>query len=173
MPPSPGKATNALIVGYDTRKGAEADVGRSDTVMLLRADPNNDTISLLSFPRDLVVDHPGCRAHPTPWRDRINTAYTFCGPSGTAKTVRALTGLPINYVITVDFHGFKQIVDKVGGVYVDVDQRYYNADSAASTPDDQPAARVPEARRRRRARLRPLPSHGLRLPPHRPPAGSS
>jgi len=122
----PGKATNALIVGYDARKGAEADVGRSDTVMLVRADPNKDTISLLSFPRDLVVDHPGCRAHPTAWRDRINTAFTLCGPSGTAKTVRALTGLPINYVITVDFHGFKEIVAKVGGVYVDVDQRYYN-----------------------------------------------
>jgi LCP family protein required for cell wall assembly len=124
--PEAGKATNALIVGYDARKGAEADVGRSDTVMLVRADPTTDTISLLSFPRDLVVDHPGCRAHPTPWRDRINTAFTLCGPSGTAKTVRALTGLPINYVITVDFHGFKELVTRVGGVYVDVDQRYYN-----------------------------------------------
>jgi LCP family protein required for cell wall assembly len=124
--PEPGKATNALIVGYDARKGAEADVGRSDTVMLVRADPATDTISLLSFPRDLVVDHPGCRAHPTPWRDKINTAFTLCGPSGTAKTVRQLTGLPINYVITVDFHGFKELVVKVGGVYVDVDQRYYN-----------------------------------------------
>ena len=97
--------------------------------MLLRADPSNDTLSMLSFPRDLVVDHPGCPAHPDPWTDRINTAFTFCGPTGTVRTVKELTGVPINYVITVNFSGFKQIVNKVDGVYVDVDRRYFNDNS--------------------------------------------
>ncbi len=128
--PAPGQPTTAIIIGYDKRAGAQGagDVGRSDTIILLRADPNNDTLSLLSFPRDLEVDHPGCRTH-LPWRDRINTAYTFCGPSGVVKTVKELTGIPINYVIVVNFRGFKEIVNKVGGVYVDVDRRYFNDNS--------------------------------------------
>src|SRR5204863_3554164 len=50
----------------------------------------------------------------------------LCGSKGTLDTVKHLTGLPINYLITVDFHGFKQVVDKVGGAWVDVDRRYYN-----------------------------------------------
>jgi LCP family protein required for cell wall assembly len=126
--PLPGQPTVAILIGYDARKGVEADVGRSDTIMLLRADPSSDTLSLLSFPRDLVVDHPGC-AGRAPWRDRINTAYTLCGPSGTVKTVKALTGIPINYVIVVNFAGFKDIVTEIGGVYVDVDRRSFNDNS--------------------------------------------
>jgi LCP family protein required for cell wall assembly len=128
--PLPGRQTTAIIICYDKRAGAEgaADVGRSDTIMLLRADPTHDTLSLLSFPRDLVVDHPGCAARE-PWRDRINTAYAFCGPAGVVKTVKQLTNLPINYVIVVNFSGFKGIVNKLGGVWVDVDRRYFNDNS--------------------------------------------
>ena len=121
----PGRATNAIIIGYDKRAG-EHTVGLSDTVMLVRADPRADTLSLLSFPRDLEVDHPGCNANPTPWRGKLNEAFALCGPTGTVATVKALTDLQINYVITVDFHGFKELVNKVDGVYVDVDRRYYN-----------------------------------------------
>ena len=125
-PVVPGRATNAIVIGYDARAGSDHTVGLSDTIMLIRADPKTDTISLLSFPRDLIVEHPGCRANPTPWVGKINEAYAICGPVGTVKTVKALTGLRINYVITVNFHGFKEIVNKVEGVYVDVDRRYYN-----------------------------------------------
>jgi LCP family protein required for cell wall assembly len=124
--PEPGKATNAIVIGYDKRAGDEHTVGLSDTVMLVRADPTTNTISLLSFPRDLEVDHPGCAANPTPWRGKLNEAFALCGATGTVATVKQLTQLDINYVITVDFHGFKELVNKVGGVYVDVDQRYYN-----------------------------------------------
>jgi LCP family protein required for cell wall assembly len=125
-PVAPDKPTNAIIIGYDARAGSEHTVGLSDTIMLVRADPKTDTISLLSFPRDLQVEHPGCRAHSTPWVGKINEAYALCGPVGTVKTVKQLTGLSFNYVITVNFHGFKELVNKVGGVYVDVDRRYYN-----------------------------------------------
>jgi LCP family protein required for cell wall assembly len=122
----PGKATNAIVIGYDKRAGDEhSGPGLSDTVMLVRADPRRDTVSLLSLPRDLEVDHPGCPANPTPWRGKLNEAFALCGPTGTIATVKALTELQINYVITVDFHGFKELVNKVGGVYVDVDRRYY------------------------------------------------
>ena len=127
--PTPGAPATAIIIGYDKRKGPEAELtGRSDTVMLVRTDPKDETISLLSFPRDLIVDIPACRGQG-PWRTRINEAYTLCGPKGTLRTVKQLTGIPINYVITVNFHAFKQIVDKVGGVYMDVDRRYFNDNS--------------------------------------------
>ena len=66
--------------------------------------------------------------------DRINSAYSRCGSKGTLETVRKLTGVPINYLITVNFRGFRQIVDKLGGVWLDVDRRYYNKnDGRAST----------------------------------------
>jgi len=92
--------------------------------MLIRADPQAKALSLLSFPRDLVVPRV-CPGHVTV-EDRINSAYAVCGPKGTLATVKALTGLDVNYLITVNFHGFKDIVDRVGGVWMDVDRRYYN-----------------------------------------------
>src|SRR5207244_3379491 len=123
--PIPGQPTNALVIGTDKRRGPEADVtGRSDTLMLVRADPATDSLSLLSFPRDLIVPVK-CPGHPDS-RDRINAAFSECGSQGSVDTVRALTGLPINYFVTVNFHGFLQLVDRLGGVWVDVDHRYFN-----------------------------------------------
>jgi LCP family protein required for cell wall assembly len=123
--PIPGQPTIALVIGTDKRRGPEADLtGRSDTLMLVRADPETDSISLLSLPRDLVttIKCPGHYDH----LDRINAAFTECGAQGSVDTVRSLTGLPINYFITVNFHGFLQLVDRLGGVWIDVDHRYFN-----------------------------------------------
>jgi LCP family protein required for cell wall assembly len=127
--PSPGQAAIALVIGYDKRAGKERELKpRSDTVMLLRTDPDTKTISMLSFPRDLIVDVT-CPGQPV-YRDRINQAYSDCGEKGTLLTVQKLIGgLPINYLITVNFRGFKQIVNKLGGVWVDVDRRYFNDNS--------------------------------------------
>ena len=92
--------------------------------MLVRADPETDSISLLSFPRDMRVEiHcPG----RTPFSGKIAHAYIECGPQGSLQTVKALTGLPVNYLITVNFRGFRQIVDRLGGAWIDVDRRYFN-----------------------------------------------
>jgi LCP family protein required for cell wall assembly len=121
--------TVALVIGYDKRLGAESSAGsRSDTIMLVRADPDKKVISMMSFPRDLVVNIPGCKGQ-LPFSGRINEAYTYCGPQGTLRTVKELTGISINYIITVNFVGFREIVDKLGGVYVDVDHRYFNDNS--------------------------------------------
>ena len=121
----PGQPAIALVIGYDHR----ADEGkntpsRSDTLMLVRADPDTKAISLLSFPRDLSAEID-CPGH-TPFVSKINAAYATCGPQGALRTVRKLTGVPINYIITVNFRGFRQLVDKLGGVWMDVDRRYYN-----------------------------------------------
>ena len=128
--PDAKHAAIALVVGYDHRAGETGLPSRSDTMMLIRADPVTNTISLLSFPRDLLVPIycPGrgggeAVAQATA---RINSAYAFCGSSGALETVRHLTGLPINYLISVNFLGFIAVVNKLGGVWMDVDRRYYN-----------------------------------------------
>jgi LCP family protein required for cell wall assembly len=117
--PLANQAAIALIIGYDHRKGKEsAGPSRSDTMMLVRADPITKTISLLSFPRDLFTTLycPDKSGNPVPQgRGRINGAYAICQSQGSLSTVKQLTGLPINYLITVDFHGFKQVVDTLGG----------------------------------------------------------
>jgi LCP family protein required for cell wall assembly len=121
--PLPNQPAVALVIGYDARKG-EGPSGRSDTLMLVRADPQTDSISLLSFPRDMRVEIrcPG-RA---PYFDKINAAYANCGPQGSLQTVRALTGVQVHYLITVNFRGFREIVDRQGGAWIDVDRRYFN-----------------------------------------------
>jgi LCP family protein required for cell wall assembly len=130
----PNAPAVALIIGYDHRAGIESSVpSRSDTIMLVRADPVAKTISMLSFPRDMRVPiHcPG----KLPYESKINAAYAACGEAGTLETVQALTGIGINYLVTVDFHGFKQIVDKLGGVWIDVDHRYFNDNGGRTTGD--------------------------------------
>jgi polyisoprenyl-teichoic acid--peptidoglycan teichoic acid transferase len=121
----PGQPATALVIGYDKRANeAKGDPSRSDTIMLIRADPETESVSLLSFPRDLFVKIycPG----KTTFSARINSAFSECGSKGTLETVRKLTGLPINYLVTVNFRGFHQTVDALGGVWIDVDRRYFN-----------------------------------------------
>ncbi|MGZ4397705.1 MAG: LCP family glycopolymer transferase [Gaiellaceae bacterium] len=127
----PSQPAVALVIGYDKRShGVDAsDVSRSDTIMLIRADPGPkgdsqlNNISLLSFPRDMYV--PIHCPNRLVFMDKINAAYQTCGAVGTLETVQALTGVNANYVVTVDFRGFKRIVGDVGGVWIPVDRRYY------------------------------------------------
>ncbi len=130
--PKANEPAIALVIGYDHRAGVEAsNPSLSDTLMLIRADPVTKSISLLSFPRDLDVPIY-CEGSTPVSTDRINSAYSRCGSKGTLLTVEKLTGLPVNYLITVNFHGFKQVVDKLGGVWMDVDRRYFNKNTGSS-----------------------------------------
>jgi LCP family protein required for cell wall assembly len=118
-----GPAENYLLVGSDTREGADPtdpDFGgigdtsqvtgrRSDTIMILRKD-DDGTASLVSLPRDLLVEIPG-----TGGSDRINSAYAE-GPERLAATVSQSLGIPVHHYVEVDFQGFKSIVDEIGGV---------------------------------------------------------
>jgi LCP family protein required for cell wall assembly len=125
--PVPHHAVIALVLGYDHRAGQGNAPSRSDSMMLLRLDPITHTISMLSLPRDLAVTIE-CPPNSgvLPYTDKINAAYSRCGPSGSLLTVSAVTGLHINYLIRVNFAGFKKVVNTLGGVWVDVDRRYYN-----------------------------------------------
>jgi polyisoprenyl-teichoic acid--peptidoglycan teichoic acid transferase len=119
-----GKPQTIMIAGSDRRHG-DKKLGlkpRSDTIILARVDPDKG-VALLSLPRDLKVSIPN---HGT---DKINAAYTLGGPKLAIKTVKQLTGLEINHYIDVNFRGFRQAIDEIGCVYVDVDRRYFNDNS--------------------------------------------
>ncbi len=116
-----GAPENILILGSDKRANLAEDPGRSDTTILLRLDPEQDTIAVMSIPRDLKVEIPGVGT------EKFNAAYTYGGPRLTLRVVKELTGLPINHVVNVDFLGFVRAVDAIGCVYTDVDRRYYHS----------------------------------------------
>jgi polyisoprenyl-teichoic acid--peptidoglycan teichoic acid transferase len=116
-----GEAQNILIMGSDKRASEPEDPGRSDTTILLRLDPDNDAIALMSIPRDLKVEIPGVGT------DKFSAAYAYGGPKLTLRVVKELTGLPINHVVNVDYLGFVRAVYAIGCVYVDVDRRYYHS----------------------------------------------
>jgi LCP family protein required for cell wall assembly len=131
----PGEPQTLMILGSDRRpkNNVEGAGGaRSDTIMLVRLDPEKDATAILSLPRDLKVEIPG---HGT---DKINAAYELGGPKLTLATVKAVTGLPVNHVVNVAFEGFWRAVNAVGCVYVDIDRRYFNDSAAYAYIDVQP-----------------------------------
>jgi LCP family protein required for cell wall assembly len=116
-----GAPENILILGSDKRANLGEERGRSDTTILLRLDPEKETISVMSIPRDLKVEIPGFGT------EKFNAAYSYGGPKLTLQVVKELTGLQINHVVNVDFLGFVRAVDAIGCVYTDVDRRYYHS----------------------------------------------
>jgi anionic cell wall polymer biosynthesis LytR-Cps2A-Psr (LCP) family protein len=105
--PRPDQPTVALVIGYDKRLGPESSLGsRSDTIMLLRADPQKERHLDDVLPRDLVVPIPGCAGSSRSAGDQRGL-YVLRARAGTLKTVKDLTGIPINYIITVNFIGFR------------------------------------------------------------------
>jgi LCP family protein required for cell wall assembly len=125
-----GKPQTILLIGSDQRAKGSQDAkingtnGRSDTMMLVRLDPQKRATAMMSLPRDLKVEIPG---HGT---DKLNAAYTIGGPKLTVKTIKQLTGISINHVVNVDFRGFRAAVDKIGCVWVDIDRHYFNLGGA-------------------------------------------
>jgi LCP family protein required for cell wall assembly len=113
-----GKATDILLLGTDHArlKGRET-ANRTDSITLLRVDSGRHRLAYLSIPRDLRVEIPG---HGT---SKINAAMQLGGPALAVKTVRVLTGLPINHVVIVDFGQFKDLIDKLGGITINVPER--------------------------------------------------
>jgi polyisoprenyl-teichoic acid--peptidoglycan teichoic acid transferase len=109
-----------LVLGSDKRPTNEGEETRSDTVILIHADPEEDYLSMLSLPRDLRVEVPG---HGI---EKLNAAYAQGGPELTIQTVERLTNVDIEEYVQVDFQAFSDIVDSLDGVYLDIDRRYYN-----------------------------------------------
>ncbi|MGH2853273.1 MAG: LCP family protein [Solirubrobacteraceae bacterium] len=128
-----------LILGSDKRYGSknseEREAGaHSDTILLVRFDPEQDQTSVLSIPRDLLVSikAPDGQVY---YPEKINFAYTLGstlrghdeGATLAAETVKhVLPGLELDGIIDVTFAGFIKVVDSLGCVYVNVDHRYFN-----------------------------------------------
>ena len=143
------------------RGTGRAPLGRSDTLMLVRADPSTDSIALLSFPRDMRVEIrcPG----RTPFFDKINAAYATCGPQGSLQTVTRADRRP------------DQLPDHGQLPRLPADRRPSRRGVGRRRPallqrprrpvrlrDDQPPSGLPAADGAADARLRALPPHGLR-----------
>jgi LCP family protein required for cell wall assembly len=105
-----------LLLGTDHAKFQRQRRGfnRADSIMLVRTDPGRGRIAYLSLPRDLRVDVPGYGFR------KITEATQLGGAPLAIATVREFTGLEVNHVVTVNFDAFKQTIDAVGGVTVDV-----------------------------------------------------
>ncbi|MFY9470011.1 MAG: LCP family protein [Solirubrobacterales bacterium] len=117
-----GGPQTILLIGSDRRK-SDRKYGlkpRSDTMMLVRLDPDLAVTPVLSMPRDLKVSIPGRGTA------KINEAYSLGGAGLVSRTIRQETGLEINHIVNIDFAGFTQAVDRIGCVYLDVDRRYFN-----------------------------------------------
>lgn len=118
-----GEPFYMLVLGSDSREGSgtsekEAESGdnqRSDVMMLLRVDASNKQVTMVSIPRDtpFTADDGSVQ--------KINEAYNIGGAAASIRAVSELTGAPISHYAEVHFSDLQQIVDKVGGVTVDVD----------------------------------------------------
>ncbi len=117
-----GGPQTMLLIGSDRRKGDKSAYGaRSDTMMLVRLDPNKDVTTVLSIPRDLQVSIPGRGVA------KFNESYSDGGPKLVVQTIKQALGLNVNHVAEVDFHGFAQAVDAIDCVYIDVDRKYFHS----------------------------------------------
>jgi LCP family protein required for cell wall assembly len=107
--------TTVLLLGTDNAQvvGRTSDM-HSDSIMLLRTDPSHHRLYYLSIPRDLQVAIPG---HGT---QKINAAFQIGGPALAIRTIHDLTSLEINHVIVVNFGDFKDLINAIGGIDVNV-----------------------------------------------------
>ncbi len=138
-----------LILGSDRRSGSknveERDASpHSDTILLVRFDPAQGQTSVLSIPRDLMVNItlPGGQVDAN---EKINAAYTIGAEAGgpseasilAAETIKreVFPQLTLNGIIDVNFKGFIEVVDTLGCAYVNVDHRYYNDNEGTPETD--------------------------------------
>jgi LCP family protein required for cell wall assembly len=138
-----------LILGSDRRSGSKNAEERnatphSDTILLVRFDPEHGQTSVLSIPRDLMVNIK-TRSGQLYINEKINAAYTIGSKDGgtnagtvlAAETIKreVFPGLQLNGIVDVNFAGFIRVVDTLGCAYVNVDHRYYN-ENVGSTETD-------------------------------------
>ncbi|NGO67431.1 LCP family protein [Streptomyces boncukensis] len=142
----PGGSLDILVLGSDSREGDNAKYGkdeggsRSDTAMIVHVNKDHDRASVVSIPRDTLVQRPGCEADgeagATPegtkvpaQRAMFNTAYEVGGPACAVKTVESLSGVRMDHYIEVDFTGFKKLIDTLGGVKMTTNKPIKDKDS--------------------------------------------
>ncbi|MDT0434698.1 MULTISPECIES: LCP family protein [Streptomyces] len=122
---------NILVLGSDSRSGANKGLGggaddgsaRSDTAMIVHVYQGHRKATVVSVPRDTLVDRPACTdsggtEHPAASGVMFNSAYSTGGATCAVKTVESLTGIRMDHYLEVDFSGFQKLIDELGGVDV-------------------------------------------------------
>ena len=151
QPLSDGEPLNILVMGSDSRAGpgndidSETGIGeRSDTTILVHISADRKTVYGVSLPRDAMVARPECEddaGKTVPGADPVifNEAFSLAGPTCTVAQVESLTGIYIDHYVTVDFNGFKDMVEAVHGVTVcipeDVDDSAHGITFEAGTQE--------------------------------------
>ena len=108
-------STTVLLLGTDNSQiGGRTGDRHSDSILLLRTDPARHRLFYLSIPRDLVAPIPGYSTQ------KINAAFQIGGPALAIKTLRQFTGTDINHLVVVNFADFKDLIDALGGIDVNV-----------------------------------------------------
>lgn len=110
-----GKPFAILLLGTDTGALGRHQVGRTDTMIVATIDPQKQTATLTSIPRDTLVDIYGSQQDD----EKINAAYPLYGASATLKTVEHLVNVPIHYYVLLNMGGLEKMINAVGGVTVD------------------------------------------------------
>ncbi|MGW0146816.1 LCP family protein [Streptomyces sp. NPDC003333] len=133
---------NILVLGSDSRSGGNKKLGggaddgsaRSDTAMILHVYKGHKKASVVSVPRDTIIDRPRCTdtdgtAHPAAPGVMFNSAYSTGGAPCAVKTVESLTGVRMDHYLEVDFSGFQKLIDRLGGVEVTTTKAIDDPDS--------------------------------------------
>jgi LCP family protein required for cell wall assembly len=129
LPDGESGALNVLLLGSDTRDGAAGkkvggeSAGLSDTAMLVHVAADRTWAKAVSIPRDTMVDRPACERRDGAGTDEgglsmFNAAYAVGGPACTVATVEAVTDVRVDHFAVIDFAGFANMVDAVGGVEI-------------------------------------------------------
>jgi LCP family protein required for cell wall assembly len=107
-----GEAINYVLMGSDSRNVGNAGQGRSDVLMVMHLAADRKSAYMISFPRDMYVPIPG---HG---KNKINAAFAFGGPQLTVRTLEGLLDTRMDHVALIDFEGFIQLTEELGGVKV-------------------------------------------------------
>ena len=147
--PNAGQPINILVMGSDTRDikgskkyGNSTNAGiegqRSDTTLLFHISGDRTRVTGMSIPRDSLVTLPMCKnsrgVQQGGYTGRFNEAFDIGGPGCTVKAVEELTGISVDHFIVVNFNGFKDMVDAVGGVEICLEQPVDDPNSGLKLP---------------------------------------
>ncbi|MFE6483321.1 LCP family protein [Streptomyces sp. NPDC057757] len=133
---------NILVLGSDTRSGSNEKLGggaddgsaRSDTAMVVHIYEGHKKASVVSIPRDTLVERPSCTdaegvTHDAASEVMFNSAYSTGGAACAVKTVESMSGIRMDHYIEVDFSGFQKLIDDLGGVKITTTQDIDDPDS--------------------------------------------
>ncbi|WP_406037114.1 LCP family protein [Micromonospora sp. NBC_00898] len=122
-------AMNIMILGSDSRDPENTSGSRSDTIMLAHLPKDRSSAQLISIPRDTWTHVPRSKEGRGGRNAKINAAYAWGGVPLMVQTVEEFTGVRIDHVTMVDFAGFKEIVDALGGIDIDVEESFTSTHS--------------------------------------------